>query len=347
MSIVDLVKGLSLFIPISVVITSITFVFTITFKDNREHILLPAQVIGVISASIMIFLCSQALPQLFVNRTYIHFFAFLSIFCFMLHPTIGIWGWTNWIHGIGVTTFSCRLTYFTALGSYNLGKTFMYWVFALRIRDILSMFQRLQIPCLFWSYIALSFIVPTVVWSYWMYDVRSDVKPHGNGTSFHHCYPMRSVTANDNVLSIFQFVVDGIFSFGALLIYLWKWHQIYNYEERQQHLIDNPEKQTGFSKSDIQETMKPILKRLKNAEYCSVITLCSIAMISTFIFTSGIFWFKREIGFFLSADSLVNAWCIFLLKFEFFEWSCKHNVEYGTIHHNSNISEENPSTSKE
>eukprot|EP01084_Bolivina_argentea_P103794 185891_1 len=133
MSIVDLVKGLSLFIPISVVITSITFVFTITFKDNREHILLPAQVIGVISASIMIFLCSQALPQLFVNRTYIHFFAFLSIFCFMLHPTI--WRWTNWVHGLDVT-------YFAAWWSYNLGKTFMYWLCALTIIDILSMFQR-------------------------------------------------------------------------------------------------------------------------------------------------------------------------------------------------------------
>eukprot|EP00483_Globobulimina_turgida_P001692 UN01694 len=323
-------------IPITLTVVSIICLFTVQLKDNR-HILTIAQVIGVISAVLMLFLSSQAIPQYIKIRFYVtskhsnvHLFGLLSILCFMLHPLIGIFGWTDWI-GITITKSSCEGVYFSALICYTFGKIFMYWVFAFRVKHFLLRFPSLQIlPLIFWLYIGFSCLVTLALNISWMYDVRSGVKPHPDdntsSNSFHHCYPMDAVTVSDNNISIAIFVFDVFFQLGALLVYLCKWHQIHNSQHEQPDTLPD---QQSFQQpmTDSNDITEKVVKQL----YCWVITMCTVAMVSTAIFTAGICFIQREIGFFSSADSLVNAWCIFLLKFEFFDWSCKNNVEYTTI----------------
>eukprot|EP01084_Bolivina_argentea_P311081 538423_1 len=330
------VKALSLLTTILIVVTSI--ILSIKENNNHQKIIKDAQWINIVSIILLIIIAVQTPTQCCPKRpvphtgkccnkreykSNIHTFGTLSIFFFTFHPIIGIFGWTDFISPT-ITSSSCAWFYGLAIMCYNFGKVFMYWIFALRIKNILIKFPNLdnsdaqshesfsnplsshstslpdtlQRKLRIYQFCCL--VIPTVLWILWIWDVSDDIKPDHAGKPLKYCYPIKSVSIGDYVISALLCVTDVVLSVGALFVYYKKWRAVLKRIHAHQGL----------------KGQKSENNQLNEEEFTRAMILCFIAVFSTAWFTVGIFLW-RSLGFILSADSLVNAYCVFCLKFEF------------------------------
>eukprot|EP00484_Ammonia_sp_Unknown_P016523 CAMPEP_0197038134 /NCGR_PEP_ID=MMETSP1384-20130603/15139_1 /TAXON_ID=29189 /ORGANISM="Ammonia sp." /LENGTH=608 /DNA_ID=CAMNT_0042468529 /DNA_START=126 /DNA_END=1952 /DNA_ORIENTATION=- len=247
----------------------------------------------------------------------------LSIISFLVMNVVGMIGWNNVF--IPISSITCKIIYPFCLLSYNFGKIAMYYLFTFRVELIFKHTNYELSAVSLTVYRVFCFVVPTVLWSIWVYLSWDDIKPHPTDTSdsqYQYCFPVHwkeDTLASQHKINFYLAehimasiaICDLIFSAIPLMLFIYKYCQVtslYRTSKIITNINDNGDLYQALS-NPLQSNVPAFeLKHIAIIRKSTMLVL--IAIVSTWLFLIGSSYIYRQIGFYLPFDGVINSLCI-------------------------------------
>eukprot|EP01084_Bolivina_argentea_P067552 123000_1 len=245
----------------------------------------------------------------------------ISILCFTLFACIGSIGWTNVIFPI--SPLSCQIIFPISIINYNVAKISMYWLFTFQAEALVEHSAITFNTKWLWIYRYTSALVPSLLWSIWIYQSFIDFKPH-KLSQYSHCFPTRF--RNINIASHIGTILvwtDVWFTGFALGIFVYKLYHatnlvnnytINNTPNNSNSSLRNGEKCTEHLTRDHNSPYNKFKKSLlcsesTNQEWINTIRkstiLCLIVTLSTWICVLSTEYLFKQCVFYIAFDGVI------------------------------------------